>query len=120
MTHILIVDDTAFMRQYLKQIVTEMGWTVVAEAANGLEAIRKYQQYRPDLVTMDITMPDMEGIEAVKEILKLDPHAKIIMCSAMGQHRMVLQAVHAGAKDFIVKPFRKDRVVEAIINQIRR
>ncbi|MDF2961009.1 MAG: response regulator with CheY-like receiver, AAA-type ATPase, and DNA-binding domain [Paenibacillus sp.] len=120
MARILIVDDAAFMRQFLKNMMLEMGWQVVAEASNGLEAISMYKQYRPDVVTMDITMPDMEGIEAVQEIIRMDPSAKIIMCSAMGQHRMVLKAIKAGAKDFLVKPFRRDRVVESVVNLLNR
>jgi two-component system chemotaxis response regulator CheY len=120
MTRILIVDDAAFMRQFMKNILLEAGWEVVAEAANGLEAIAMYKRHHPDLVTMDITMPDMEGIEAVKEIILLDRNAKIVMCSAMGQHRMVLKAIDAGAKDFIVKPFLKERVVESIVNLLNR
>ncbi|MED4603204.1 response regulator [Paenibacillus validus] len=114
MANIMIVDDAAFMRMMLKQMITEFGHQVVAEAQNGIEAIAAYEKFRPDLVTMDITMPDMDGIEAVKNIKSIDAGAKIIMCSAMGQQGMVLQAIQAGARDFIVKPFQKDRVGEAI------
>ncbi|GER65634.1 chemotaxis protein CheY [Weizmannia acidilactici] len=111
---ILIVDDAAFMRMMIKDILTKNGYEVVAEAADGAQAIEKYREYRPDLVTMDITMPEVDGISALKEIKKIDPNAKVIMCSAMGQQAMVIDAIQAGAKDFIVKPFQADRVIEAI------
>jgi len=115
MSHtILIVDDAAFMRMMIKDILTKNGYTVVGEAPDGLQAIEKYKALSPDLVTMDITMPEMDGITALKEIRKIDPHAKVIMCSAMGQQAMVIDAIQAGAKDFIVKPFQADRVIEAI------
>lgn len=111
---ILIVDDAAFMRMMIKDILTKNGFEVVGEAADGVQAIEKYKEVSPDLVTMDITMPEMDGITALKEIKKIDPNAKIIMCSAMGQQAMVIDAIQAGAKDFIVKPFQADRVLEAI------
>ncbi|SDF39198.1 response regulator [Sporolituus thermophilus] len=111
---ILIVDDAAFMRMMIKDILTKNGYQVVGEAENGLKAIEKYQELRPDLTTMDITMPEMDGITAVKEIKKIDPAAKIIMCSAMGQQAMVIEAIQSGARDFIVKPFQPDRVLEAV------
>lgn len=111
---ILIVDDAAFMRMMLKDILSKNGYEVVAEASNGQEAIQKYEEFKPDLVTMDITMPEMDGIAAVKEIKKKNPQAKIIMCSAMGQQAMVVDAIQAGARDFIVKPFKPDRVIEAV------
>ncbi|AEH53204.1 MULTISPECIES: response regulator [Heyndrickxia] len=111
---ILIVDDAAFMRMMIKDILTKNGYDVVAEAADGAQAIEKYKEHRPDLVTMDITMPEVDGISALKEIKKIDPDAKVIMCSAMGQQAMVIDAIQAGAKDFIVKPFQADRVIEAI------
>lgn len=114
MANILIVDDAAFMRMMLKDILTKGGHTVVGEAGNGLEAIEQYGKLRPDLVTMDITMPEMEGIDALKRIKQNDPSARVIMCSAMGQQGMVVQAIQAGAKDFIVKPFQSDRVLDAI------
>jgi two-component system chemotaxis response regulator CheY len=114
MAKILIVDDAAFMRMMLKDILIKGGHEVVGEAENGLIAIQRYQELKPDLVTMDITMPEMEGVEAVREIKKKDANAKIVMCSAMGQQGMVVQAIQAGAKDFIVKPFQGDRVLEAI------
>ncbi|MBM7692254.1 two-component system chemotaxis response regulator CheY [Peribacillus deserti] len=111
---ILIVDDAAFMRMMIKDILSKNGYDVVAEAADGQQAVEKYQEHQPDLVTMDITMPEMDGIAALKEIKKINPAAKIIMCSAMGQQAMVIDAIQAGAKDFIVKPFQADRVLEAI------
>ncbi|NLV16974.1 MAG: response regulator [Syntrophomonadaceae bacterium] len=111
---VLIVDDAAFMRMMIKDILTKNGYAVVGEAENGLNAIEKYTEYLPDLVTMDITMPEMDGISAVKEIKKNDPNARIIMCSAMGQQAMVIDAIQAGARDFIVKPFQPDRVLEAV------
>ncbi len=111
---VLIVDDAAFMRMLLKDIITKAGYEVVGEASNGKEAVEKYKELKPDIVTMDITMPEMNGIEAVKEIKKIDPNAKIIMVSAMGQQAMVIEAIQAGARDFIVKPFQPARVIEAI------
>lgn len=111
---ILVVDDAAFMRMMIKEILTKNGFEVVGEASDGAEAIEMYKELKPDLVTMDITMPEMDGIVALKEIKKTDPNAKIIMCSAMGQQAMVIDAIQAGAKDFIVKPFQADRVIEAI------
>ncbi len=111
---ILIVDDAAFMRMLLKDIVSKAGFEVVGEASNGKEAVEKYRELKPDAVTMDITMPEMNGIDAVKEIKKTDPNANIIMVSAMGQQAMVIEAIQAGAKDFIVKPFQPARVIEAL------
>ncbi len=111
---VLIVDDAAFMRMLLKDIISKGGYEVVGEASNGAEAIEKYKEIKPDIVTMDITMPDMNGIEATKKIMEIDPNANIIMCSAMGQQMMVVEAIQAGAKDFIVKPFQQGRVVEAL------
>lgn len=114
MKKVLIVDDAAFMRMMIKDILQKNEFEVVGEASNGIEAVNLYKKEQPDIVTMDITMPDMDGIEAVKEIRKIDPTAKIIMCSAMGQQSMVMDAIKSGAKDFIVKPFQADRVLEAI------
>ena len=111
---VLVVDDVAFMRMMVKDILSKNGYEVVGEAENGLKAIEKWQELKPDLTTMDITMPEMDGITAVKEIKKLDPSAKVIMCSAMGQQAMVVEAIQAGARDFIVKPFQPDRVLEAV------
>jgi two-component system chemotaxis response regulator CheY len=113
-TRVLITDDALFMRTTLKNMLTKNGYEVVGEAANGREAVELYEQIRPDVVTMDITMPEMDGITAVKEIRKIDSGANIIMCSAMGQKNMVLEAITAGAKDFIVKPFQPDKVIESI------
>lgn len=114
MAKVLITDDAAFMRMQLKDILTKLGHEVVGEAGNGQEAIEKYQELEPDIITMDITMPEMNGVEAVKEIKQLDADVKIIMCSAMGQQSMVLEAIQAGAKDFIVKPFTAERIDEAM------
>ncbi|HET7579073.1 MAG TPA: response regulator [Bacillales bacterium] len=111
---ILIVDDAAFMRMMIKDILTKNGFEIAEEASDGSEAIEKFKETSPDLVTMDITMPEMDGITALKEIKKLDASAKVIMCSAMGQQAMVIDAIQAGAKDFIVKPFQAERVIEAI------
>jgi two-component system, chemotaxis family, chemotaxis protein CheY len=111
---ILIVDDAAFMRMMIRDILTKNGYEVCGEANDGAQAIERFKELRPDLITMDITMPEMDGINALKEIKKLDPNAKVIMCSAMGQQAMVIDAIQAGAKDFIVKPFQPDRVIEAI------
>ncbi len=113
MIKVMIVDDAAFMRMMIRMILTEAGYVIVGEAVNGQEAVNFYSHFRPDMVLMDITMPEMDGIQAVKEIKKKDPFAKIIMCSALGQRDMVLNAMRAGAKDFIVKPFQKERVLEA-------
>ena len=111
---VLVCDDAAFMRLMLKNILEQHGYRVVGEAVNGNDAINKYKQLKPDLVTMDITMPDMNGIEAVKAIRAFDSKAKIIMCSAMGQQVMGVEAIQAGASDFIVKPFHADQVMEAL------
>lgn len=111
---VLVVDDAAFMRMMVKDILGKNGYEIVGEAENGAKALEKYQELKPDLTTMDITMPEMDGITAVKEIKKIDPNAKIIMCSAMGQQAMVIEAIQAGARDFIVKPFQPDRVLEAV------
>ena len=112
--NILVVDDAAFMRMKLKDILEKNGYTVVGEAANGLEAVTMYQELKPDLVTMDITMPEMDGIDALKQIKASDAAAKVIMCSAMGQQGMVMDAIKAGAIDFIVKPFDTARVVKSL------
>jgi len=114
MPKILIVDDAAFMRMMLKDILTKNGYDVVGEAANGNEAVEKYKELSPDLITMDIIMPQCDGIEALKQIMALDTGAKVIMCSAMGQQAMVIESIQAGAKDFVVKPFQPPRVLEAV------
>lgn len=111
---VLIVDDAAFMRMMIKDILHKNGYEVVGEAENGRRAVELYQELRPDVVTMDITMPEMDGIAAVKEIKALDPGARIVMCSAMGQQMMVMEAIQSGARDFVVKPFQQDRVLQAL------
>ena len=111
---ILIVDDAAFMRMMLKDILTKNGYEVCGEAENGAKALEKYRELKPDLVTMDITMPEMDGIQALKKIKEKDSAASVIMCSAMGQQAMVIESIQSGAKDFIVKPFQADRVLEAV------
>ncbi len=112
--NILICDDAAFMRVMIKDILTKNGYTVAGEAENGQKAIEKYNETKPDLVMMDITMPEMDGIQALKKIKEIDSDANIIMCSAMGQQAMVIESIQSGAKDFIVKPFQADRVLEAV------
>ncbi len=112
--NILICDDAAFMRMMIKDILTKNGYNVAGEAENGVKAIEKYKETNPDLVLMDITMPEMDGIQALKEIKKVDSSALVIMCSAMGQQAMVIESIQAGAKDFIVKPFQQERVIEAV------
>ncbi|MGI6468800.1 MAG: response regulator [Syntrophomonadaceae bacterium] len=112
--NVLIVDDAPFMRMMIKDILTKNGYAVVAEAENGIAAVEKYKELKPDLVTMDITMPEMDGIAALKMIKALDPEARIIMCSTMGQQAMVIEAIQAGAIDFVVKPFQPEKVLEAV------
>ncbi len=114
MIKMLVVDDSLFMRQMLKNILPKDRFEVIGEASTGREAIERYNELNPDLVTMDITMPDMDGIAAVKEILKINSEAKVIMCSAMGQKPMIKEALEAGAKDFIIKPFDKDKAIKII------
>jgi two-component system, chemotaxis family, chemotaxis protein CheY len=114
MARILVVDDAAFLRAMLRDILESAGHVVLSEAANGLEAVDKYKSFRPDIVTMDITMPVMEGIEALREIKSIDPHAKVVMCSALGQKNVIMDAIRYGANDFIVKPFQAARVIEAV------
>ena len=112
--NILICDDAAFMRMMIKDILTKNRYNIVGEAENGAKAVEKYAELKPDLVLMDITMPEMDGIEALKKIKAADANASIIMCSAMGQQAMVIESIQSGAKDFIVKPFQADRVLEAV------
>ena len=112
--NILIVDDAAFMRMMIKDILTKNGYNIAAEAENGKLAVDKYNEVKPDLVLMDITMPEMDGIQALKAIKGNDPNAAVIMCSAMGQQAMVIEAIQSGARDFIVKPFQAERVLEAV------
>ena len=112
--NILICDDAAFMRMMIKDILSKNGYNVVGEAENGAIAVDKYKELHPDLVLMDITMPEMDGIQALKKIKEIDAGANVIMCSAMGQQAMVIEAIQSGAKDFIVKPFQAERVLEAV------
>lgn len=111
---ILIADDALFMRNMLKEIFVKAGYLVVGEAANGVEAVEKYRELQPDLVTMDIVMPLKSGIEALQQITGEDPDARVVMCSALGQESLVLEAVQAGAKDFIIKPFKEERVLDVV------
>ena len=112
--NILVCDDAAFMRMMIKDILTKNGYNVAGEAENGAKAVERYNELKPDLVLMDITMPEMDGIQALKKIKEMDPGATVIMCSAMGQQAMVIESIQSGAKDFIVKPFQADRVLEAV------
>ena len=111
---ILIADDAVFMRIILKDMLVKSGYEVCGEAANGYQAVDKYKELKPDLVTLDITMPELDGMGALKEIIAFDPGAKVVMCSAMGQKKFVLDAIQAGAVDFIVKPFQASKVLEII------
>ena len=111
---VLVVDDAAFMRMMLKDILTKNGYEVAGEAENGLVAVEKFSETNPDLIIMDITMPEMDGLTAVKEIKNKNSSANVIMCSAMGQQNMVVESIQAGAKDFVVKPFQADRVLDAV------
>ena len=116
---VLIVDDTAFMRMMLKEIFSKNGFEVVGEAENGKVALEKYRELKPDVVTMDITMPEMDGIQALKAIRSEDSGATVVMCSAMGQQAMVIEAIQSGAKDFIVKPFQPERVIQAVSKAVQ-
>lgn len=111
---VLIIDDAKFMRAMIKDILTAGGYEIAGEAENGIEAIRVYKDVRPDVVTMDITMPEMNGIEALKEIKKIDASAKVVMCTAMGQKALVIEAIQAGASDFVVKPFQPERILQTL------
>jgi two-component system chemotaxis response regulator CheY len=112
--NVLIADDLKFIKLVLRELLEKAGFRVVGEASNGEEAVELYQDKSPDVVLMDITMPKMDGLAALKQILKFDPQAKVIMCSALGQQSLIAQALQLGAKDFIVKPFREERVIAAI------
>jgi two-component system chemotaxis response regulator CheY len=114
MARIMIVDDAAFMRKMLNDALAEGGHEVVGEAANGTEAVDRFRELRPDVTTLDITMPEKDGLEALREILAFDPSAKVVMCSALGQESKVLEAIKSGAKDFVVKPFQAERVLAAV------
>ena len=114
MATVLIVDDASFMRISIKNMLTKNGYEVVGEAENGKIGVEKYKELSPDIVTMDITMPEMSGLDALKEIVKLDPAAKVVMVSAMGQEAMVRDAIMSGAKGFIVKPFKEEGIISAV------
>ena len=114
MARVLVVDDAAFMRKMVSDALTKGGHEVVGEAGNGLEAVSQYQALKPEVTTLDITMPEKDGLAALKEIIALDPGARVVMCSALGQESKVLESIKAGAKDFVVKPFQADRVIEAV------
>lgn len=116
----LVVDDAIFMRTVLKKMLTEAEFKVIGEAGNGIQAVEMAKELQPDVITLDITMPEMDGIEAIEKILEVSPNSRIIMCSAMGQHSKVVEAIKKGAKDFIVKPFEKTRVLQAISNVMSR
>ena len=109
---VLIVDDALFMRTMLRNIFVESGFEVIGEAGNGIDAVEKYRVLKPDLTTMDIVMPEKNGIEALKQIMAFDPLARVVMCSALGQESLIIEALEAGARDFIVKPFKPAKVVE--------
>jgi two-component system chemotaxis response regulator CheY len=114
MARILVVDDAVFMRKVVSDALAKGGHEVVGEASNGLEAVERFQELNPDVTTLDITMPEKDGLSALKEIVAIDPSARVVMCSALGQESKVLESIKAGAKDFIVKPFQPDRVLSAI------
>jgi two-component system chemotaxis response regulator CheY len=114
MARVLVVDDAAFMRKMVSDALTQGGHEVVGEAGNGVEAIARFQELKPEVTTLDITMPEKDGISALREIIELDPAARVVMCSALGQESKVLESIKLGAKDFVVKPFQADRVLEAI------
>jgi len=114
MARVLVVDDAAFMRKMVTDALSGGGHEIVGEAANGAEAVTRFQELRPDVMTLDITMPEKDGLAALKEIIAVDPGAKVIMCSALGQESKVLESIKLGAKDFVVKPFQADRVLSAI------
>jgi two-component system, chemotaxis family, chemotaxis protein CheY len=111
---ILVVDDAAFMRKMVSDALTKGGHEVVGEAGNGNEAVARFQELKPELTTLDITMPEKDGLAALKEIIELDPGARVIMCSALGQESKVLESIKLGARDFVVKPFKPERVQEAV------
>ncbi len=114
MARVLVVDDAAFMRKMVSDALASGGHEVVGEAGNGEEAIDRFQELKPEITTLDITMPGKDGLEALKEIVAMDPSARVVMCSALGQESKVLEAIKAGAKDFVVKPFEPARVLDAI------
>ncbi len=111
---ILLADDLSFMRMMQKDMLEQEGFEIIGEASNGIEAVNKYKELRPDIIVLDITMPYMNGLEAMRKIFEFDPNAKIIICSALGQQQLIIEAIKAGVKDFIVKPFKKERMISAI------
>lgn len=117
MANVMIVDDAIFMRTMIKRIIIKQGHAVIAEAGNGIDAVEKYKVYKPDLVLLDFTMPELDGIETLRKIKEYDNNAKVIMCSAMGQQHIVIDAIRAGALDFIIKPFQEEKVV-SVINRV--
>lgn len=114
MAKILVVDDAAFMRMMVKDTLSKNGYTDLYEAADGIQAVEVFNEVKPDLVIMDITMPNMDGLEALKTIMGQNPTANVVMCSAMGQEAMVIDAIKSGAKDFIVKPFKPERIIKTV------
>ena len=114
MARVLVVDDAAFMRKMVTDALATGGHEVIGEAANGAEAVARFQELKPEVMTLDITMPEKDGLAALKEIMELDPSARVVMCSALGQESKVLESIKLGAKDFVVKPFQADRVLDAI------
>lgn len=115
---ILIADDSSFMRSILKKVLENGGYTVAGEAPNGAAAVEKFKELNPDIVLLDVTMPEMDGIQALRKIVEFDPKAKCVMCSAIGQRWMIVEAIEYGAKDFIIKPFQADRVLTAIAHTL--
>ena len=118
MARVLVVDDAAFMRKMVSDALTKGGHEVVGEAGNGIEAVARFQELRPEVTTLDITMPEKDGLAALKEIIELDPSARVVMCSALGQESKVLESIKLGARDFVVKPFQPDRVNEAVVKAL--
>ena len=114
MARVLVVDDAAFMRKMVSDALAKGGHEVIGQAGNGVEAIAQFRELRPDLMTLDITMPEKDGLETLRDVMELDPGAKVIMCSALGQESKVLESIKAGARDFVVKPFQPERVLEAV------
>jgi two-component system, chemotaxis family, chemotaxis protein CheY len=114
MARVLVVDDAVFMRKMVGDALAKHGHEVVGEASNGIEAVQRFQELQPEVTTLDITMPEKDGVTALKEIISLDPAARVVMCSALGQESKVLEAIRSGAKDFVVKPFQADRIQQAI------
>lgn len=118
MAKVLVVDDALFMRKMITDTLAKLGHEVVGEATNGAEAVERYQELKPDITTLDITMPEKDGVQALRDIMRIDPSARVVMCSALGQESKVLEAVKAGAKDFVIKPFQPDRIAEAFANAL--